>query len=133
MLNVKSVACVFREMARVYCAFKERSHLLDYYHCYSFLVDNYLKKQNKKPFFLSITIGSRTLTLTLTLTLRTFSTLFRSICPFPCHYSLPHPPLLPSLLWPTSTLFPFHFPHSCSPPISSSLVHFLFFFTSPSN
>ena len=51
MLNVKSVACVFREMARVYCAFKERSHLLDYYHCYSFLVDNYLKKQNKKTFF----------------------------------------------------------------------------------
>ena len=131
MLNVKSVACVFREMARVYCAFKERSHLLDYYHCYSFLVDNYLKKQNKKTFF-SFNYN-RIKNPNPNPNPKNF------FHPVPVHLPLSlslqftPPPLLPSLLWPTSTLFPFHFPHSCSPPISSSLVHFLFFFTSPSN
>ena len=127
-------------MARVYCAFKECSHLLDYYHCYSFLVDNYLKKQNKKPFFLSITIGSRTLTLTLTLTLRTFSTLFRSICPFlvttvyptphysPPYYGLPRPYSHSISL--TLAPLPFHLllstSYSSSLPLPIKIFHSIF-------
>ena len=37
-------------MARVYCMFKVCAYLQDYYHCYSFLVDNYLKKETKTFF-----------------------------------------------------------------------------------
>ena len=113
-------------MARVYCAFKECSHLLDYYHCYSFLVDNYLKKQNKKPFFLSITIGSRTLTLTL----RTFSTLFHLPLSLSLQFTPPPTTPLPIMAYLDpipipfpSLLLPSHFIFSCPLPI---LLHFPF-------
>ena len=113
MQNVKYLARVFL-------------HLLDYYHCYSFLVDNYLKKRNKKHFtFHYNRIKKSRLKKSQTKT-------FSSLVHLPLSLSLQFNTTLTTPLAIVASLpFPFHFPHSCSSPISSSLVHFLFFFASP--
>ena len=129
MLNVKYLAHVFWEMARVYCELKVRAYLQDYYHCYSFLVDNYLKKTKQKNIF-SYHYNRIKKYRVKKSQAKTFSTLVHLPLSFSLQFTPPPTTPLPIMAY---LLFPFHFPHSCSPPISSSLVHFLFFFTSPSN
>lgn len=113
MLNVKYLSRVFREIARVYCVFKVCSHLLDYYHCYSFLVDNYLKKT-----FFSFHYNRITKSRLKKSQTKTFSALVH----LPLSLSLqftPPPPLLLSLLWPTS------YSHSISLTLATLPFHLL--------
>ena len=128
MLNVKYLAHVFWEIARVYCAFKVCENLQDYYHCYSSLVDNYLKKQNKKTFFSfhynriekSRLKKSQTNTFSTLVHLPLSLSLQFNPIPqnSPPYYSLPPIPIpFPSLLSPSHFIFSYPLP---------TLLRFLF-------